>query len=111
MNTSSTPINLREAIKSLDSLPTLPIIAQKLLALNTETDEGQRQLLVLVEQDPQILAKIIGLANSPMFGTSRKIGSISEATSILGINKIKSVASGIAMMSIKSGTSDRKSVV
>jgi len=105
MNTSSTPINLREAIKSLDSLPTLPIIAQKLLALNTETDEGQRQLLVLVEQDPQILAKIIGLANSPMFGTSRKISSISEATSILGINKIKSVASGIAMMSIKSGTS------
>lgn len=105
MNISNNPINLREAIKSLDSLPTLTVIAQKLLALNTDTDEGQRQLLVLVEQDPQILAKIIGLANSPMFGTSRKISSISEATSILGVNKIKSVASGIAMMSIKSGTS------
>jgi len=28
MNTSSTPVNLRVAIKSLDSLPTLPLIAQ-----------------------------------------------------------------------------------
>ena len=52
MNTSSTPVNLREAIKSLDSLPTLPLIAQKLLALKTDTDEGQKQLLLLIEQDP-----------------------------------------------------------
>jgi len=105
MNISNNSINLRDAIKSLDSLPTLPLIAQKLLALNTDTDEGQRQLLVLIEQDSQILAKIIGLANSPIFGTSRKISSISEAAIILGVNKLKSVASGIALMSIKSGTS------
>jgi len=105
MNISSTPVNLREAIKNLDSLPTLPLIAQKLLSLQTDTDEGQRQLLVLIEQDSQILAKIIGLANSPMLGTSRKISSISEAAIILGVNRIKSVASGIAIMSLKSGRS------
>jgi len=105
MNTNNTPINLRVAIKSLESLPTLPLIAQKLLALNTDTDEGQRQLLVLIEQDPQILAKIIGLANAPVFGSSRKITSISEAAIILGINRIKSVATGIAIMSLKSGLS------
>lgn len=105
MNISNNSIDLREAIKNLDSLPTLPIIAQKLLALNTDTDDGQRQLLVLIEQDPQILAKIIGLANSPMLGTSRKISSISEAAIILGVNKLKSVATGIAMMSLKSGNS------
>jgi HD-like signal output (HDOD) protein len=105
MNTSSTPVNLRDAIKNLDSLPALPLIAQKLLALNTDTDEGQKQLLALIEQDPQILAKVIGLANSPMLGSSRKINSIAEASIILGINRIKSVSSGIAMMSIKAGSS------
>ncbi|HUX91258.1 MAG TPA: HDOD domain-containing protein [Gallionellaceae bacterium] len=104
MNTSSTPVNLREAIKSLDSLPTLPLIAQKLLALKTDTDEGQKQLLLLIDQDPQILAKIIGLANAPIYGSSRKIGSISEAAIVLGINRIKSVASGIAVMSLKAGS-------
>jgi HD-like signal output (HDOD) protein len=105
MNTSSTPVNLRAAIRNLDSLPALPFIAQKLLALNTETDEGQTQLLALIGQDPQIMAKVIGLANSPMLGSSRKISSISEAAIILGINRIKSVSTGIAMMSIKARSS------
>lgn len=104
MNNSTSDINLREAIKSLDSLPAMPLIAQKLLSLKTESDEGQRQMLSLIEQDPQILAKIIGLANSPMLGASRKISSISEAAIILGFNKIKSVASGLAIMSVKAGT-------
>lgn len=105
MNTSSTPVNLRAAIKDLDSLPALPFIAQKLLALNTDTDEGQNQLLALIGQDPQILAKVIGLANSPMLGSSRKINSVSEAALILGINRIKSVSSGLAIMSIKANSS------
>lgn len=101
MNTSTTPVNLRVAIKNLDSLPALPFIAQKLLSLDTSTDEGQKQLLSLIEQDPQILAKIIGLANAPVLGSSRKISSVSEAALVLGINKVKSVATGIAIMSIQ----------
>ena len=105
MNIGTSPVNLRVAIKSLNSLPALPLIAQKLLTLNTDTDEGQKQLLTLIEQDPQILAKIIGLANAPVLGLSRKISSISEAAIVLGINKIKSIATGIAIMSVKGGAS------
>ncbi len=105
MNITTSPVNLREAIKRLDSLPALPIIAQKLLTLNTNTDAGQKQLLTLIDQDPQILARIIGLANSPALGLSRKISSISEAAIVLGINKIKTIASGIAIMSVKGGAS------
>jgi putative nucleotidyltransferase with HDIG domain len=105
MTTSNAPVNLRDAIKNLDALPALPFIAQKLLSLNTDTDDGEKQLLALIEQDPQIMAKVIGLANSPMLGTSRKINSISEAAFILGIKRIKTVATGIAMMTVKSSTS------
>ena len=87
------PIMLRDAIKNLQSLPVMPLIAQKLLSLNTETEAGERQLLKLIEQDPQILAKTIALANSPMLTTSgKKISTVKEAAILLGINKIKSVA-------------------
>lgn len=105
MNNSSKPVNLREAIKNLDTLPTLPIIAQKLLSLKTDTDEGEKQLLLLIEQDPQIMAKLIGLANAPILGSTRKITSISEAAIVLGIKRIKSVATGIAIMSLNDATS------
>lgn len=104
MNTACTPVNLRLAVKNLDSLPALPLIAQKLLALQTDTEEGQSQMLALIAQDPQILAKVIGMANSPILGLTRKIASVSEAALLLGIKRIKSVATGIAMMSIKFGS-------
>jgi HD-like signal output (HDOD) protein/tRNA A-37 threonylcarbamoyl transferase component Bud32 len=96
------PINLREALKNLHTLPVMPIIAQKLLALNTDSDAGERQLLKLVEQDPQILARTIALANTPMLGvSSKKISSVKEAAMLLGIQKIKSVATCIAISSLK----------
>ncbi len=104
MNDTST-VNLREAVKNLDDLPAMPIIAQKLLALNTDSDEGERQMLLLIEQDPLISAKIIGLSNAPILGATRKISSIKDAAMLLGLKKIKSVATGIAVMSLKSKTS------
>ncbi len=98
---SPSTTDLRTALKNLDSLPAMPLIAQKLLAVQTDTEEGQRQMLALIEQDAQILAKIIGLANSPIMGANRKISSINEAALILGFNRIKTVATGIALMSVQ----------
>ena len=101
-NTAKAPVKLREAIKNLKSLPVMPHIAQKLLTLNTDTDSGERQLLQLVEQDPQILARTIALANSPTLGaSSKKISSVKEAAMLLGIKKIKSVATCIAISALK----------
>ncbi len=97
-------IDLRQAIKSLDALPAMPVIAQKLLALNLDTDEGERMLLVLIEEDPQISAKILGLANSAMIGASRKIATVRDAAMLLGIKRVQSVATCIAIMSLMTKT-------
>lgn len=66
-------VNIMQSVKNLDALPAMPSIAQKLLSLQLDTEEGERMLLVLIEQDPLISAKIIGLANSAKIGASRKI--------------------------------------
>ncbi|HUW25840.1 MAG TPA: HDOD domain-containing protein [Gallionella sp.] len=95
----SARIGLKRAIANIDSLPAMPAIAQKLLALPLDTDEGEVQLLKLIGQDPQIYAKIIGMANSPMMGVSSKVSSVQDAVLLLGMNRVKSVAIGIASMS------------
>lgn len=101
--TGGSPVKLREALKNLQSLPVMPLIAQKLLVLNTDSDAGERQLLRLIEQEPQILARTIALANSPALGaTGRKTNSVKEAAMLLGIKKIKSVATCIAISSMNS---------
>jgi len=100
MNTqSNTPIDLKEAVKRLDSLPAMPVIAQKLLALKLDTDQDEQQMLLLIAQDPLISARIIGLANSPLVGASRKISTVKDASLLLGLKRVQSVATGLALMS------------
>jgi putative nucleotidyltransferase with HDIG domain len=99
MTARITPVNLKDAIRNLDTLPAMPLIAQKILALDLQSDEGERGMLKLIEQDPQIAAKIIGLANTPLFGASKSITSVSDAAMLLGITRVKSVTLGIAVMS------------
>ncbi|OGS81148.1 MAG: histidine kinase [Gallionellales bacterium GWA2_59_43] len=93
-------VDLRQAIKKLDALPAMPVIAQKLLALKLNTEEGERMLLVLIDEDPQISAKIVGLANSAMIGSSRQITTVRDAALLLGTKRIQSVAIGIAIISL-----------
>lgn len=96
---SDKQVNLKDAIRNLDSLPAMPVVAQKILGLPLDTHDGETQLLKLIGQDPQISARIIGLANTPLFGASKKVTSISDAAMLLGITRVKSVAVGIAVMS------------
>jgi len=93
------PVDLKLAIQKLDSLPAMPVVAQKILTLSLGTPEGETQLLSLIGKDPQISARIIGLANTPLFGASKRVASIQDASMLLGLTRVKSVAIGIAMMS------------
>jgi putative nucleotidyltransferase with HDIG domain len=92
-------IDLKQSLERINTLPAMPVIAQKLLALPLDTDEGEAQLLKLIAQDPQISAKIIGLSNTSLFGAPGKITSVSDAAMRLGLTRVKSVAIGIATMS------------
>jgi putative nucleotidyltransferase with HDIG domain len=98
MNTPLSAVNLKLAINNLDSLPAMPVIAQKLLGLDLDSVAGERDLLKLIEQDPQISAKIIGLSNSALFGASKRVTSVQDAAILLGLTRVKSVTLGIALM-------------
>jgi len=100
MSNGSGHVDLKQAIKNLDALPAMPVIAQKLLTLKLNTEEGERMLLVLIDEDPQISAKIVGLANSAMIRTSRQITSVRDAAMLLGTKRVQSVATSIAIISL-----------
>lgn len=101
--TSANPdshVDLKQAINNLDALPAMPVIAQRLLALQMGSEESEKTMLALIEQDPQISAKIIGLANTAMIATTRKASTVKEAAMLLGTVRVYSVSIGIAIMSL-----------
>ena len=95
-----THVDLKQAIDNLDALPAMPVIAQKLLALQMGTEKSEKAMLALIEQDPQISAKIIGLANTAMIATTRKASTVKDAAMLLGTVRVYSVSIGIAIMSL-----------
>lgn len=96
MNNST---DLRQTIDLLQALPAMPKIAQEILSINLASDRGDEQLLKLIEKDPPISAKVVGLSNSPLFGTSRRIMSIGDAATVLGFKRVKMIALSFAMVS------------
>lgn len=99
MTSSNSTIDLRQAVKQLDSLPAMPVIAQRLLALRLDVEKDEQQMLLLIAQDPLISARIIGLANSPLIAASRKISTVKDASMLLGLKRVQTVSTGIAIMS------------
>lgn len=99
MNTDRIGGKLQLALGNLNLLPAMPAIAHKLLALPLDTEAGEAQMLALIGQDPQLSARIIGLANSPAMGVSRKITGVRDAAMLLGLKRLKSVAIGVATLS------------
>lgn len=95
----TTPDALRQALDRLGGLPAVPGIAQKILALKIIAGENEQALFDLVERDPPILARVVGLANSPLFGTHRRIVTLRDAVVLLGSKRVKMVAISFAMLS------------
>lgn len=79
-------------------LPPLPTIACKLLGLVGREDCDIETLSRLIEQDPGLTARIIGIANSAYFARRTPICSVSEAiVRVLGLNLVRGIAIGIAL--------------
>lgn len=92
-------MTLSHNVDLLNSLPPIPKIASEILSINLATDEGDERLLKLVAEDPAISARVIGLANSPLYFSARKILTVGDAVAVLGIKRIKMIALSFSMVS------------
>jgi putative nucleotidyltransferase with HDIG domain len=91
--------NLRQVLKNPGSLPTLPIVAQKILSQNKANDEDQRALIASIGKDPAVLTGILNLCNSHLAGSGRKIQNIEDAVTLLGRKQILMLALALAIIS------------
>lgn len=90
---------LKNLAINTNSLPPISSVGQRILSIDLDSDKGENELLGLIESDPLIVARIVGIANSPLFGVGKKICSAREAVIRLGLNRVKSIATSIAIMS------------
>jgi len=87
--------NPRDEIKQLitksGALPALPNLMTELTELEAKKDTSTADMARVISSDQELSIKVLRLANSPFYGFSREISSISNALILLGINVIKSL--------------------
>ena len=86
-----------EIAKKIDSLPPLPQTIIDLEEFKRSQTKDPEVLLTIIEQDPLIVATLLKVSNSAMFGFNSSIETLSRALSLLGVNFTLSIAFGSAI--------------
>jgi len=87
-------------IEQADDLPTLPTVATKVMQVTSDADTSVKEVAVLIEKDLALSAKILQVINSPFYGFSRGITSVSEAVGLMGFREVGNLALGLSVMGI-----------
>ncbi len=80
---------LETAIKSL---PPLPSSLSELNEICNDPNAGIGRLTAIVQKDPMLTANLLKAANSPLYGFSREINSVTQAVSLFGMATVKGFA-------------------
>ena len=98
---TSTMTDIRTAVLTSPDLPTLPVVASKLLALTASEETPLTEVADLIVQDMALSAKVLRVANSSFYSFSRQITSINHAVSILGTNAVRSLVLSFSFFSMQ----------
>jgi HD-like signal output (HDOD) protein len=90
------PLETRLAVQQLQELPAMSASAQRILDALQDPEIEISELAAIIEQDPALLARIIGVANSAYFAYPEPVTSADEAIiHVLGLDTTMSLALGI----------------
>jgi HD-like signal output (HDOD) protein len=83
--------------ESIKSLPPLPKTIADINKIYADEEAGVAELAKVIEQDPMIVANLLKVANSPLYGFGREIKSVLQAVSLFGMSMTRSIALGNAI--------------
>jgi putative nucleotidyltransferase with HDIG domain len=79
--------------------PVMPVLVPRVLQIVAEPEVDLVKLTHVIQQDVAISAKLLSVANSPMFGSSSEVKSVRQAIAFLGTEQVAQVAVGLACRS------------
>jgi putative nucleotidyltransferase with HDIG domain len=82
---------LESMIMSASDLPTIPVVATKVMQLIENESASAEELAKVVASDPAVAARVLKISNSSFYGCQRQIQTLSHAIMVLGFSTLKSL--------------------
>ncbi|MEO8855888.1 MAG: HDOD domain-containing protein [Burkholderiaceae bacterium] len=74
------------------ALPVMPEVGLALIATLDDEDAPMSRIQALIARDPALTTKLLALANSAAFGLRRKVSTLENALSLVGMSKLRTLA-------------------
>jgi len=79
-------------------LPSPPAIAERLLCLGQDPQATMNDIVAVVSLDPAITAKVLRLANSPLYARRRKATNLRQAITLFGVEGTLTLALSFSLV-------------
>ncbi len=86
-------------IEKITDLPTLPVVAMKIMELSSDADSSIVDISEVILEDPSIATKTLGIVNSAFYSIQREITSLTDAIVILGLGRVREVVTSVSVFS------------
>lgn len=88
---------LRAQIETIDTLPTIPSVLRKLLAVIEKPKISISEIGGFIVNDPVLTSRVLKVVNSPLYGFPGRISSVNQALILLGLNVVRGMLLGVSV--------------
>ncbi|MCC6346906.1 MAG: HDOD domain-containing protein, partial [Nitrospirales bacterium] len=88
---------LRAQIEKIDTLPTIPTVLKKLLAVIENPRVSMNEIGGFISNDPVLTSRVLKVVNSPIYGFPGRISAVSQALILLGLNVVRGMLLGVSV--------------
>lgn len=93
----------RYLVESVSSVPSLPVIFERLSAVTEDPRSSSRDIEAIVREDSSLAGRLLRLANSAYFGFPARVDTLSRAITLVGSRQLRDLAIATAVMEIFRG--------
>jgi putative nucleotidyltransferase with HDIG domain len=97
---NGTKLDIDALLDEVDDLPSLPQVVTRVLQATNDPNCSAREIGRLISTDQVLTSKVLKLANSAFYGLPRKVGTVSDAVVLLGMNTIRGLGLAVSTYDI-----------
>lgn len=96
-------------LSRLDQLPTVPVVAARLLALTSSNESCARDVVELIQADAALTAQVLRLVNRADYGVHGEVTSVIRTVTLLGFDTVRNAVLSSAFLGAFPTTADQSS--
>ncbi len=84
-------------LEKITELPVLPQHVQQLMSCVEDTEVDIQEVTQILQRDPSLTARVLLVANSPLYGMHRQVTRLGQAVMVLGLEAVRNIALSVSL--------------